>query len=635
MVDWWILSEKFSTIILKEGIIMYFKVVNGAVEIDAKTILENINLEIKDKDHIAIVGRNGAGKSTLLKAIIDPSLFTEGVGEEKFGITTLGSFHIGFLKQNAGLIEDHTLLEEILEVYKPIIEVERKLEALEYKLESGSSTLEDTSNYVELEEYYKNIGGYDYKKEYLTALTKNGFTDSDLNKKVSAFSGGEQTKISFIKLVLSKPDLLILDEPTNHLDILGVEWLEDYLKNYPKTFMVVSHDRMFINRVANKIYEIEYGETTLYNGNYDTYEKEKKIRREAYIKSYERQQKEIARLQRIADRFRYKPSKARMAMSKLKQIERMVKIEAPEKENRTTFHANFANFKESGRVVLSVDHLKFGYMSALGEATFTLNKRKRMGIVGGNGSGKSTLLKTIMGYLPALSGTCEFGYHVTTAYFDQQFDTLDSNLTVYEDFRKKFPLKNDFEIRSALASFMFYPEDINKKIEVLSGGEKVRLALCEVIFSNANFLILDEPTNHLDILSKEKLEDILAHYPGTILFVSHDRYFIKKLSDSILDFDGKMVTYYDYAYDDYLEKKKEMEEPLKDIEKIPEKIKKESKKQTHSLDKQINKLEAEIEELKKELFLEEVYTNKEKYQEIEAKIKKLEDKLNELLLSWN
>ena len=254
---------------------------------------------------------------------------------------------------------------------------------------------------------------------------------------------------------------------------------------------------------------------------------------------------------------------------------------------------------------------------------------------GGNGSGKSTLLKTIMGYLPALAGTCEFGFHVTTAYFDQQFDTLDTNLTIYEDFKEKFPFKNDFEIRSALASFMFYPEDINKKIAVLSGGEKVRLALCEVVFSNANFLILDEPTNHLDILSKEKLEDILVHYPGTILFVSHDRYFIQKIADSILDFDGKNVTYYDYTYDDYLMKKKEREEPVRKIEKGTEKVKKENKKVSHSLDKQISKLEGEIEELKKELFLEEVYTNKEKYQEVEAKINDLEEKLNELLLHWD
>ena len=614
---------------------MYFKVVNGAVEINDKTILEEVNLEIKDRDHIAIIGRNGVGKSTLLKAIIDQSLFTDGVGEEKFQITAMGSFHIGFLKQNAGLSEDHTLLDEILEVYKQVVEVERKLEKLESKLKAGLSSLKDTSSYVELEEYYKNIGGYDYKKEYLNALTKNGFKESDLEKKVSAFSGGEQTKISFIKLVLSKPDLLLLDEPTNHLDILGVEWLEDYLRNYPKTFMVISHDRMFINRVANKIYEIEYGETTLYNGNYEYYEKEKKIRREAYIKSYERQQKEIARLQRVVNRFRYKPSKARMSMSKLKQIERMVKIKAPEKENLTTFHANFTNFKESGKVVLSVDHLQFGYTTILGEATFTLNKGRRLGIVGSNGSGKSTLLKTIIGRLPSVSGTYEFGYHVTTAYFDQQFDTLDSSLTVYEDFKKKFPLKNDFEIRSALASFMFYAEDINKKIEVLSGGEKVRLALCEVIFSNANFLILDEPTNHLDILSKEKLEDILTNYPGTILFVSHDRYFIKKISDSILDFSNNKVVYYDYSYEDYLRKKKEQDEQLKETEKMPKKTKKGNKKQTHSIDKQISKLEREIEELKKELFLEEVYINKEKYQEVVDQIKDLEDQLNELMLSWN
>lgn len=614
---------------------MYFKVVNGAIEMDTKRILEEVNLEIKDKDHVAIVGRNGCGKSTLLKAIVNTDLFGEGIGEEKFQVTILGNPSIGYLRQKEGLSLDRTLLEEILEIYRPIIEVEKRINKLGKKLEMGEGTIQDTSEYVELEEYYKNIGGYDYKKEYLTAFLKNGFTDLDFQRKISSFSGGEQTKISFIKLVLSKPDLLLLDEPTNHLDILGVEWLEEYLKNYPKTFVVVSHDRMFINRVAHKIYEIEYGGTSFYDGNYEYYEKEKKRRREAQLKSYEKQQQEILRLQRIADRFRYKPSKASMAMSKLKQIERMEKVEAPEKEDLRTFHVAFADFKSSGKVVLTVDHLKFGYQSPLGEATFTLDKGRRLGIVGANGTGKSTLLKTIMGQIPSFDGTVEFGYHVTTAYFDQQFDTLNPNLTVYADFKEKFPLKNDFEIRSALASFQFSSEEIMKKIEVLSGGEKVRLALCEVVFSNANFLVLDEPTNHLDILSKEKLEDVLMNYPGTILFVSHDRYFINKIADSILDFSSHRITYYDYPYEDYLEKKKENEIEIHDFVKREEKVKKVNHKKTISIDKQICKLEAKIEELKPKLFMEEVYMDPKKYQEIEEEIQELEAQLNELMMNWD
>ena len=621
--------SKYSTILDKEGMIMYFKVVNGAVDLGEKRILEEVNMEIKDKDHVAIIGRNGAGKSTLLKALIDPSLFSEGVLEEKFIVTILGNPSIGYLKQNESNHDQYTLLEEILEVYKPIIEVEKKMKRLEAKMEAGSSTLEDVDLYSQLQEYYHNMGGYEYQKEYLTALNRNGFYD--LNKKMSSFSGGEQTKINFIKLLLSKPDLLLLDEPTNHLDIEGILWLEEYLKNYPKTFVVVSHDRMFINQVANKIYEISYGETICYRGNYEYYEQEKKKRQELQEKSYEKQQKEIARLQRIVERFRYKPSKASMAMSKLKQIERMVKIDRPRKDDMRTMHIKFNHFVESGRTVLTVDHLKFGYKKVLGEATFTLEKGRRLGIVGENGTGKSTLLKTLMGIIPSLGGDYSLGFHVKVAYFDQQFDDLDPSLTVYEEFLKKFPEMNDFQARSSLASFLFYDEDINKKIEVLSGGEKVRLSLCEVVYRGANLLLLDEPTNHLDILSKEKLESILKDYPGTILFVSHDRYFVKNIADSILDFSSQKITYYDYGYEDYLRKKKEWEIKLEEMPVKKIRVKKENKKSIN-IDKEIGKLENRLEELKQQLFLEEVYSDSLKYQQVEEEIKGIEDKLDELLL---
>lgn len=611
---------------------MYFKVVNGAIDLDNKRILEEVNLEIKDKDHLAIVGRNGAGKTTLLRALVDPTLFSLGIGEEKFSVTILENPIVGFLKQNTGDFKDSTLLQEIESVYKPILEVEKKIKKLEQKMENGIFTEEDVNLYSSLQDYYRNIGGYEYKKEYLTALAKNGFTEQDFSRKISSFSGGEQTKISFIKLLLSKPDLLLLDEPTNHLDIEAILWLEDYLKSYPKTFVVVSHDRMFLNHVANKICDIVYGETVLYHGNYDDYLEEKKKRYEINLKNYEKQQKEIARLQRIALRFRYKPSKASMAMSKLKQIERMEKIDAPQKENKRTFSVSFQNLVESGKVVLTLDHLKFGFSHVLGEATFTLSKGRRLGIVGINGSGKSTLLKTIMNLIPNLGGKIEFGYHVKPAYFDQQFATLDWNLTVYEEFQKSFPDKNDFEIRSALASFLFYEEDIFKKIEVLSGGEKVRLELCKVIYSKANFLILDEPTNHLDILSKERLEEVLQKYPGTILFVSHDRYFIQKIADSILDFSGDQITYYDYYYEEYLEKKKEIGEE-KIIENKDKKVKKVvPEKQMDHLNRQIRKLEKEMDDLNQELYLESVYLNSVQYQEVVEKIKKLEEQLNELLL---
>ena len=599
---------------------MYFKVVNGAIEKEAKTILEEINMEIKEKDHVAIVGRNGAGKTTLLSALIDNSLFREGVGEEKFQISKVGRMEVGFLKQNISYTENDTLESYILDIYKDILEIEEKINELEKKISGGDALESDMVKYSELYSYYQNIGGYDYKKEYLTALTKNGFLEKDLSRKISSFSGGEQTKINFVRLLLSKPDLLLLDEPTNHLDIEAILWLEDYLKNYPKAFVLVSHDRTFINRVANKIYEIEYGMMDLYVGNYDYFLEEKSRRYYALVKSYEKQQKEIQRLQRIVERFRYKPSKASMAMSKLHQIERMNLIDKPKKENTATFHVKFQDFVESGRTVMNINHLKYGYQNILGEVNLTIEKGRRIGIVGANGTGKSTFLKTIMGSVPCISGNVELGYHTKVAYFDQQFASLNNNLTVYEEFSLSFPEMNELEKRSCLASFLFFEEDIHKKIEVLSGGEKVRLQLCKVIYSKANFLILDEPTNHLDIYSKEKLEEILRAYPGTILFVSHDRYFIKKLADAIIDFDDHN-TYYDYGYEDYLEKRKEKELSTPVLEKVT--MKKDKKKHinhSEALDKKIRELEKQIDEAKAKLFLEEVYSDPGKYRELEEEI---------------
>ena len=607
---------------------MYLKIVNARVDILNKSILEQVNMEIKDKDHIAIIGRNGVGKTTLLKALVDNTMFEEGTGEEKFNIYKVGKPVIGYLKQNEGLNNDNTLLEEILLAYQDIIKIEDKLHKLEIKL-NNNPLKEEIYQYTELQDYYKNIGGYEYKKEYLNALLKNGFTENDFNKKISSFSGGEQTKISFIKLLLSKPDLLVLDEPTNHLDIEAILWLEEYLENYNNAFVVVSHDRMFINHVANKIYEIEYGEMILYNGNYEYYEEEKKKRYEINLHNYERYQKEVKRLQSIADRFRYKPSKASMAMAKLKQIERMDKVFKPDKVDTKTFKINFPNFLESGKVVLSVLDLKFGYKYVLGKASFTLNRGDRLGVIGANGTGKSTLLKTIMGIIPKIGGSFSMGINVIPAYYDQQFSTFLPQDTVYEAFKKEFPLMNDYEIRSSLARFLFGSEDIDKKIMVLSGGEKVRLQLAIVVFKKANLLILDEPTNHLDILSKEKLEDVLKSYPGTIIFVSHDRYFVKKIATSILELEDNNVKYYAYNYEEYLEKKR--------VENSQIKAKKESrdnKKIAANIDIKITKIEKEIASLKEKLFLEEVYLNQVKYQEIEGKIRILEDKLDRLLKSW-
>lgn len=615
---------------------MEYKITNGSVSIGATTILEEINIDIKHKDKVAIIGRNGAGKSTLLKAIIDNSMLSEGVGEEKFSIFKNGVGSLGFLEQNSLNDSKNTVLEEILIVYKPLIDMENKIRLLEEKLELGAKEKE-IQDYTDLTEQYKLRGGFEYKKEYLVALEKFGFDESYRNKKVAELSGGERTKLALLKMLLSKPDILLLDEPTNHLDLEAIEWLEDYLNNYSKSIIMVSHDRMFIGNVVNKIYEIEYGKTESYVGNYEKYEVEKKKRYELMLKNYEMQQQEIKRLQRIADRFRYKPSKASMAMAKLKQIERMKIIDKPDKEDNKTFSWQINDFKESGKIVLTVDDLEIGYTKSLNKVSFQLIRGEKLAIIGANGVGKSTLVKTIMGFVPAISGTMELGKNVVVGYFDQKLESLKENNTVYEEFSESFPDYNDFQVRSALASFLFYSEDMNKKISVLSGGEKVRLELAKIINKNPNFLILDEPTNHLDIKSREKLESILKEYPGTILFVSHDRYFVRKIADSLLVFDKDKVDYYHLTYQEYMERKANDKVEVAQVEiqaKKEKKVGKEKGKTSKYYEKEISKREELINNLKQSLYEEEVYTDYQKVKEINERLERLEEELLVLMEEW-
>lgn len=519
---------------------MNFKITNGSVEYGAETILEEINIEIKEKEKIAIIGRNGAGKSTLLKAIINNDLLTQGTGEEKFNIYKEGNPVIGYLKQMEFEDDQITMIDEILKVYKPITNLEQKIEQIVEKMQTDKSE-ELAKEYSKAMDRYEFLDGYTYKKEYETAINKFVFSSEDKLKKISEFSGGQRTKIAFIKLLLSKPDILLLDEPTNHLDIETIEWLEQYLKNYSKSVVIVSHDRMFLNKIVNKVYEIEYGVTTAYSGNYTFFEEQKKINYEKQLKDYEYQQKEIKRLNDIVTRFKYKPTKAKMAMSKLKQIERMVKIEAPNKYDLTTFKTNFIIEKQSGKDVLFAKDLEIGYDKTLQKISLNVYRGQKIGIIGENGIGKSTLLKTLVGIIPKISGEFEFGHNVQIGYFDQQMALLDSEKTVLEDFSEEFPNLTTTELRNSLAAFMFYGEDVFKKISMLSGGEKVRLQLCKILKKGPNLLILDEPTNHMDIIGKESLELLLKEYTGTIIFVSHDRFFVNKIADTLLIFTKHQV----------------------------------------------------------------------------------------------
>ena len=535
---------------------MNYKITNGAISFGAETILEEINFEIKDKDKIAIIGRNGAGKTTLLNSIVDNSMLEEGVGEDKFNIYKQGNPSIGYLKQINFENSNLTMLEEILKVYENIIKLEEKISNLANVLQTNSDD-NIIKEYTNALEHFEMLDGYTYKKEYEIAIKKFGFTEEDKNKKINEFSGGQKTKIAFLKLLLSKPDILLLDEPTNHLDITAIEWLENYLRNYPKSVVIVSHDRMFLDRIVNKVYEIEYGKVTEYIGNYTEFEKQKRINYEKQLKDYEYQQAEIKRLKSIADRFRYKPTKAKMALSKLKKIEQMTLIEEPNKYDLKTFHANFNLKTESGKMVLSVKNLEIGYDKPIQTISFELYKGQKLGIIGENGIGKSTLLKTLNGDIPKIGGEFEYGYHVEKGYYDQQMEFSNPENTVFDEMYNAFPHLTTTQIRTILGTFLFSGEDVFKKIKVLSGGEKGRLQICKILKKGANLLLLDEPTNHMDIIGKESLEEMLKEYTGTLIFVSHDRYFVNKIADSLLIFEKDKVTYFDGNYEEYMRIKAE------------------------------------------------------------------------------
>ena len=614
---------------------MYYKISNGSVTLGANTILEDINFYVKDNDKIGIVGRNGCGKTTLLKAITNEYTLSDGYDDLK--IESSNDFKIGYVKQNITDNLNMKMIDYIKESYSDILEMENKLNSLEQKL-SNSYSEQVLNKYNDLQNEYIYKGGNTYKKEYEIALKKFGFTDIDKEKLLNEFSGGQLTKLSLIRLLLSKPDLLILDEPTNHLDINSIEWLENYLKNYKKSIILVSHDRMFLDNICNIIYDIEYGELKRYVGNYSSFVKQKEQDYEKQLKDYEYQQKEIKRLQYIADRFRYKPTKAKMAMSKLKQIEKMIKIDKPNKSNTKTFKINLKAEENSYRDVLKVKNLSIGYDKELCKLSFNLERQDKLGIIGENGIGKSTLIKTLTGLIHPLSGKYIYGDRVSIGYFSQNFENLDNNNTVYEEINKAYPSMTPNEIRTLLGSFEFTGEDVFKKINDLSGGEKVKLSLCKILNNKPNLLILDEPTNHLDIISKDTIEKILTNYNGTIIMVSHDRYLINNVCNKLLVFENKEAKLYDYGYKEYLEKRKVdipilKEEPKKDKNKVINKTVDNTNK-LNKIMKEIELLDNDLKKLNNKLLEKEVYMNVAKAKEIEQEILNITNKIEEKTNEW-
>ncbi len=624
---------------------MQIRIQDGVVDLSGQPILKKVNIEINTESKIGIVGRNGCGKTTLLRLISgELSISKDNPDIDSYHIVS-GKPIIGSMSQMAFSDNSVTMLDEIRSAYSEIISLKDELDSLNAIMENNP-TEQAISEYTSKLDYFTNLGGFYFEKEYESAIKKFGFTDAEKSKPLSDFSGGQRTKIAFLKLLLSKPDLLLLDEPTNHLDVEAVTWLEEYIASYKKAVVIVSHDRMFLDKTVNVIYEIEHGKTNRYPGNYSAFAEQKNLIRIQQAKMYEEQQKEIAKLNETIEKFRYKANKAAMAQSKIKYLERMEIIDAPEAYDSKTFKAEFEPDIRSVKDVLTVRDLQIGYNKTLSTASFNIERGQHVGIVGGNGLGKSTLLKTLVGTIPSLGGSFVIGGNVKIGYFDQQMAQYVNKSTVLDDFMNAFPNLTSFEARSSLGTFLFTGDDVFKTIDMLSGGERVRLALCKIFKRKPNFLILDEPTNHMDILGKETLENMLSDYEGTLLFVSHDRYFIKKVSDHILSFENGSTKWYKYGYEEYLnEKNNRLVSPAADINKniknkqkkvytTPAKEKAKREKAIKKAEEDISYYEKKLEELKIEIDKPENLSDYVRLTELQQEIEETEYILIKKMEDW-
>ena len=549
-------------VLIKKGTVyMRYQIKHAIVRYAADTILEDVNFEIHDKEKIAVVGRNGCGKTTLLKLIAGDIAMDNLDSDEECGIITAGKQEIGYLRQISFTDGEVSVFDEIKKVFNPVFECEKRMSEVEELLKTDVESRKLLAEYADLQKKMEALRGYSWKRDLEVMFQQFGFALEDLERPIGTFSGGQQTKVAFIKLLLSRPDIMLLDEPTNHLDLPTIEWLENYLKNYDKAVVIVSHDRLFLDRITDVTYEIEYHKIKRYPGNYSTFMKLKEENLIKQEKDYEEQQKEIARLTEWIEKWKNTPTKVAAARSKQMAIEHMVKIEKPRRFDTRAFRAMFSPRIESYTNVINAKDLAIGYDSVLSEVTFLLQKGNKMAIIGENGKGKSTLLKTLVGTLESLGGSFTIGNNVEWGYFDQQKavqDDADPEQTILDNFWEAYPKLVREEVRGALGGFLFSGEDVMKKMGQLSGGEKVRLSLCKIFKTLPNLLILDEPTNHMDIVGKQALEQMLVDFPGTVLFVSHDRYFIKQVATHILDFTKDEVKQYNCTYDEYLLEKEKL-----------------------------------------------------------------------------
>ena len=580
------------------------------VEYGTDVVLNNINFSRNEGDRLGIVGVNGAGKSTLAKIIagtFTPSSGSVYIAKDKT---------VSMLAQNAMLESENTVLAEMLDAFPEIVAAERRLGELSASIENHIGGNEAIEKYATLTEDFRKMGGYEYRSRTKSTLARFGFGEDSLDKTINKLSGGERTRLALVKLLLREPDLLILDEPTNHLDMETLAWLEEHLRSYKKTLILISHDRYFLDRAANKILDIEHTEATIYNGNYSAYAAQKAEQRKALAKKHELQQKEISRIEAIIDQQRRwgQAHNFITIKSKQKQIEHLEKdsVSAP-KNLPKNISLRFSEARESGSDVLFAENISksYGERKILSDISFEVKKRDRIMIVGPNGCGKSTLVRILGGLDEDYSGVLRFGYNVIPGYYDQEQQTLDNDSTVLEEVCRAHDKLTMPVVRSALASFLFFTEDMDKKVSVLSGGERARLMLCKMILSQINLLILDEPTNHLDIGSREALEDALMQFSGTIIAVSHDRYFVRKLSSKIFDMTSGLRIFCG-SYDEYCEKKEQ--ETVKSTAITQEKTVAESKQSYLDAKKNAS----------------DIRKNKSKIERCEAEIEKLEDEKSHL-----
>ncbi len=612
-------------------------------------ILKNVSFHLEEYEKAAIVGINGAGKSTLLKIIM---------GEESSdtGLVTLAKDKtIGYLAQHQNTNSDNTIYDELLSVKEDIINLEKRLRQLEAAMSTATDNeLESLMNsYSNLNHQFENANGYAYKSELVGVLKGLGFVEEDFNKQISTLSGGQKTRVALGKLLLAKPDVILLDEPTNHLDLNSIQWLENFLLNYNGAVLIVAHDRYFLDRIVSKIVELDNGECTVFSGNYTDYASKKAILRKARMNEYLKQQQEIKHQEAVIEKLKQfnREKSIKRAESREKMLNKMELVEKPLELN-TAMNLVLEPEIISGNDVLMVTDLKKGYngQSLFENVNFEIKRGEKVALIGGNGTGKTTILKLLNGLTAPDAGTIRLGTNVTIGYYDQEHNVLNSDKTLFDEIQDTYPNMNNTKVRNTLAAFLFTGDDVFKKISDLSGGEKGRVSLAKLMLSNANLLILDEPTNHLDIVSKEILENALNSYTGTVLYVSHDRYFINATATRILELKGSRLTNFDGNYDYYLEKYDILGVKDEAIQaagsnsgagkanwkqsKEEQAAERKQKNELKKVEAAIEKLEATIEELNEKLANPDISTNAGKLMELHNELSQTQSELEILYEKW-